>query len=62
MITASIDHPAVIGKILAQVGEAVPVREVVRLPGPRALPDGWVWRDASRIHAFTRSGCRSDRA
>ncbi len=41
-IIASIEDPAVIGKILAHVGEAAPVREVVRLPGPRAPPDEWV--------------------
>jgi hypothetical protein len=39
---ASIEDPVVIGKILAHVGEAAPVREVVRLPGPRAPPDSWV--------------------
>jgi hypothetical protein len=40
-IIASIEDPAVIGKISAHVGEAEPVREVVRLPGPRALPEDW---------------------
>ncbi len=41
-IIASIEDPAVIGKILAHVGEAEPVRELVRLPGPRAPPEEWV--------------------
>jgi hypothetical protein len=41
-IIASIEDPAVIGKILAHVGETAPVREVVRLPGPRAPPEEWV--------------------
>jgi hypothetical protein len=41
-IIASIEDPAVIGKILAHLEQATPVREVVRLPGPRAPPDGWV--------------------
>jgi len=41
-IAASIEDPAVIGKILVHVGEAEPGREVMRLPGPRAPPDGWV--------------------
>ena len=41
-ILASIEDPVVIRKILAHVGETAPVREVVRLPGPRAPPDGWV--------------------
>ncbi len=40
-IGASIEDPAANRKILAHVGEAEPVREVVRLPGPRAPPDGW---------------------
>jgi len=39
---ASIEDPVVIGKILAHVGETVSVRAVVRLPGSRAPPDGWV--------------------
>jgi hypothetical protein len=41
-IIASIEDPAVLGKILAHVGETAPVREVVRLPGPRAPPEEWV--------------------
>jgi len=40
-IIASIEDPVVIGKILAHLEQATPVREVVRLPGPRAPPDGW---------------------
>jgi hypothetical protein len=40
-IIASIEDPAVTGKILAHLEQAAPVREVVRLPGPRAPPDGW---------------------
>ena len=40
-IIASIEDPVVIGKILAHLEQAAPVREVVRLPGPRAPPDGW---------------------
>ena len=39
---ASIEDPAVTGKILAHLEQAAPVREVVRLPEPRASPDGWV--------------------
>ena len=38
---ASIEDPAVIGKIQVHVGEAEPGREVVRRPEPRAPPDGW---------------------
>jgi len=41
-ILASIEDPVVIRKILAHVGETASVREVVRLPGPRAPPDSWV--------------------
>jgi hypothetical protein len=40
-IIASIEDPVVIGKILAHLEQATPVREVVHLPGPRAPPDGW---------------------
>ena len=40
-IIASIEDPVVIRMILAHLGQATPVREVVRLPGPRAPPDGW---------------------
>jgi len=29
------------GKILAHAGETAPVRELVRLPGPCAPPEGW---------------------
>ena len=39
-IIACIEDPVVIGKILAHLEQAEPVREVVRLPGPRAPPDG----------------------
>jgi hypothetical protein len=41
-IIASIEDPVVIGKILAHLEQAAPIREVMRLPGPRAPPDGWV--------------------
>jgi hypothetical protein len=41
-IIASIEDPAVIGKILTHLGETAPVREAMWLPGPRAPPDGWV--------------------
>jgi hypothetical protein len=41
-IIASIEEPAVIRKILVHVGAAEPGREVLRLPAPRAPPDGWV--------------------
>ena len=41
-IIASIEDPAVTGKILAHVGETAPVREGLRLPASRAPPDGWV--------------------
>ena len=41
-IIASIEDPVVIGKILAYVERAAPDGEAVRLPGPRAPPDGWV--------------------
>jgi len=40
-IIASIEDPAVIGKILAHLEQATPVREGLRLPAPRAPPDGW---------------------
>jgi hypothetical protein len=40
-IIASIDDPAVMGTILAHVGETGTGREAVRLPRPRAPPDGW---------------------
>ena len=40
-IIASIEAPAVIRKILAHLEQAVPGGEAVRLPGPRAPPDGW---------------------
>ena len=40
-IIASIEDPAVTGKILAHLEQAAPGGEVVRLPGPRAPPDGW---------------------
>ena len=39
---ASIEDPVIIKKILAHLEQAAPVREVVRLPEPRASPDGWV--------------------
>jgi len=41
-IIASIEDPAVIRKILMHLEQAAPVREDVRLSGPRAPPDGWV--------------------
>jgi hypothetical protein len=41
-IIASIEDPVIIKKILAHLEQAAPVREVVRLPEPRASPDGWV--------------------
>ena len=41
-IIASIEDLAVIGKILAHLEQATPVREDLRLPAPRAPPDGWV--------------------
>ena len=41
-IIASIEDPAVIGKILAHVGETELGREGLRFPAPRAPPDGWV--------------------
>jgi hypothetical protein len=41
-IIASIEDPAVTGKILAHLEQATPVREGLRLPAPRAPPDGWV--------------------
>jgi hypothetical protein len=40
-IIASIEDPVVIRKILAHIGEEAPGREVLRLPEPRAPPDGW---------------------
>jgi hypothetical protein len=40
-IIASIEDPVVTGKILVHVEEAEQVREGLRLPGPRAPPDGW---------------------
>lgn len=40
-IIASIEDPVVRGKILAHLEQAASGREVVRLPGPRAPPDGW---------------------
>ena len=40
-IIASIVDPVVIRKILAHLEQAAPVREVVRLPGPRAPPERW---------------------
>ena len=47
-IIASIGDPVVRGKILAHLEQAASGREVVRLPGPRAPPDGWSRRVASR--------------
>jgi hypothetical protein len=41
-IIASIWAPAVIRKILTHLDQAAPVREVVRLLGPRAPHDVWV--------------------
>jgi hypothetical protein len=41
-IIASIEDPVIIKKILAHLEQAAPGGEVVRLPGPRAPPDGWV--------------------
>jgi hypothetical protein len=41
-IIASIEDPAVIGKILAHLEQVAPVREGLRLPAPLAPPDGWV--------------------
>jgi ribosomal protein S27E len=40
-IIASIEDPVVIRKILAHMGETASVREGLRLPAPRAPPDGW---------------------
>jgi hypothetical protein len=40
-IIASIEDPAVIRKILVHLEQAEQVREGLRLPGPRAPPDGW---------------------
>jgi hypothetical protein len=40
-IIASIEDPAVTRKILAHLEQAAPVREVLRLPAPRAPPEGW---------------------
>ena len=40
-IIASIEDPVVTGKILAHLEQATPVREGLRLPAPRAPPDGW---------------------
>ena len=40
-IIASIEDPVVRGKILVHLEQAASGREVVRLPGPRAPPDGW---------------------
>jgi hypothetical protein len=37
---ASIEDPAVIGKILAHFEQTSPGGDVMRLPGPRAPPDG----------------------
>jgi len=39
-IIASIEDPAVIGKILAHLEQTSPGGDVMRLPGPRAPPDG----------------------
>jgi len=39
-IIASIEDPVVIGKILTHLEQVTPDREVMRLPGPRAPPDG----------------------
>jgi hypothetical protein len=38
---ASIEDPVVIEKILAHLEQAEPGSEVLRLPEPRAPPDGW---------------------
>ena len=61
-IIASIEDPAVIRKILMHLEQAAPVREDVRLSGPSAPPDGWVWRGAGRIREYskTRHGCRPE--
>ena len=40
-IIASIEGPVVIEKILAHLDQAEPGSEVLRLPEPRAPPDGW---------------------
>ena len=40
-IIASIEDPVVIGKILAHLEQATPVHKGLRLPAPRAPPDGW---------------------
>ena len=40
-IIASIEDPVIIKKILAHLEQAEPGSEVLRLPGPRAPPDGW---------------------
>jgi hypothetical protein len=40
-IIASIEDPAVIDTILAHLEQVAPGSEVLRLPGPRTLPDGW---------------------
>jgi hypothetical protein len=40
-IIASIEDPAVIRRILVHLEQAEQVREGLRLPGPRAPPDGW---------------------
>jgi hypothetical protein len=40
-IIASIEGPVVIGKILAHLEQTSSGGDVIRLPGPRAPPDGW---------------------
>jgi hypothetical protein len=40
-IIASIGDPVIIKKILAHLEQTEPGGEAVRLPGPRAPPEGW---------------------
>ena len=40
-VIASIEDPVIIRKILTHLAHAEPGSEGLRLPGPRAPPDGW---------------------
>lgn len=59
-IIASLEDPAVIGKILAHLQQVAPGHGVVRLPGPRAAGRVGLTGQAG-IHGFTYLGCRPGR-
>ena len=61
-IIASIEDPVVIGKILAHLEQATPVREGLRLQHRARRRTGGADKARAGIHGFTRSGCRPDRA